>query len=1043
MEAIDPSAAVCPRCGYAVGTPAENMLQLEPGSVLENRYLIGRSLGYGSFGITYIAWDGKLERKVAIKEFLPSQFATRQVRQQPLEITNEEKYQRQFAAGKKKFLEEGRKLSQTNGIEGVVHMYDCFEANNTAYIVMEYLRGETLADLLKRRGTLTEAEAKDLAVPLLQALQEVHARGIIHRDIAPDNIFLARDDENNLSVKLIDFGAARFSATSYSKSLTMIIKPGYSPEEQYRSEGQQGFYTDVYALAAVMYKAVTGQRPPAADKRRLEISTKRRDPLVEPGKLQKGLSENFETALLNALNVRIEDRTETAEAFLEELISFEPVERRGSTIKRIDFFKWPLWAQIGVPVASLAAVGLLVYVIVNALIIAPAKFTLPEGMTRVPDFVTATYEEAQAWAADSRLLLENGGAEYAPGVMGDLVLSQSVQNGEIVEDNTLVSVVVSTGEEHYPIPNVVGMPLEKATVRMECTGLKVEVQEESKPGLAKDCVVTQSLEPFTESEFGETVVLTVNRSGESGKVNAPDFTGLTFEQALQKAEETGVKVCVYERRFSDDYAPEEVMRQDVAPETELEEGQVISLTLAQPWRVFEMPNLLYKDQRTAGRILYNMGVDSIITEAESEVLASGLVLSQGQEKGTQLNPGSQVELVISKGGKPIEIPNVKGMEEADARRALTEAAMVVRVEYDYDAKVAEGTVISQSIQPGEQAQRGTAVTIVVCSSEGLIRVENVVGMTSGDAQSALKKQGLKVQVNENYSTAAKDTVTAQLPAAGSVQRPDTVVVITVSKGPAPIAPTPAPAAPTAKPVTPTAAPATAAPATPDGGTPPPTATPAVTPGPWSDWSTTKPSGDYEVQQKTQYRYRNKETTSSTSSSMSGWTQTGSSTSQGDWGPWSGWQDSAVSSSSTREVNTRTVYGYYWFECPNCHQHMHCWDVTCPTWADGCGQAYIPESSWHVHWSTTPFSSVSFSEFHGTGHYIAYVDGIRVFKWTDGIERGDAYGTQYQYRDRQQITTYTYERWGDWSAWQDSSVSGSSTRQVETRTVYRYRTKGSS
>ena len=206
-------------------------------------------------------------------------------------------------------------------------------------------------------------------------------------------------------------------------------------------------------------------------------------------------------------------------------------------------------------------------------------------------------------------------------------------------------------------------------------------------------------------------------------------------------------------------------------------------------------------------------------------------------------------------------------------------------------------------------------------------------------------------------------------------------------------------------------------------------------GAWSNWSTTPAyeSDTRQVKTKTQYRYRNKNYTTSSSSSLSGWTQYDH---QVSYGSWSSWQDTPVSSNNTTDVQTRTVYAYYYFQCPHCGAHMHGWGITCPTWAGGCGQAYIPESSWHLLWSTTPHNQVNFMDWHGTGKYYAYVDGELVFKWQDGMDRGEAVKTQYRYRS---IThTYYYWQWGDWSSWSDSYVSGTSDRQVDTRTVYRYR-----
>lgn len=244
-------------------------------------------------------------------------------------------------------------------------------------------------------------------------------------------------------------------------------------------------------------------------------------------------------------------------------------------------------------------------------------------------------------------------------------------------------------------------------------------------------------------------------------------------------------------------------------------------------------------------------------------------------------------------------------------------------------------------------------------------------------------------------------------------------------------------------------------------------------GDWSAWSTDKPAAslDRETQSQTRYRYRGKETTTASTASLSGWTQydvsyawsdygawsgwstsyvsasdsravqtktqyryrtISYSTAYTSWSSWSGWQWDAVSGNSLTDVETRTVYGYYWFQCPNCGAHMHGWDIYCPTWAGGCGKAYIPESNWHTIYSTTAPSSVSFKDWYGTGHYYAYVDGELVFRWDYGNPGPQ---TQYRYRTR---TSYQVKNYGSWSNWRDTYYSSSDTRDVESRTLYRYR-----
>lgn len=241
-------------------------------------------------------------------------------------------------------------------------------------------------------------------------------------------------------------------------------------------------------------------------------------------------------------------------------------------------------------------------------------------------------------------------------------------------------------------------------------------------------------------------------------------------------------------------------------------------------------------------------------------------------------------------------------------------------------------------------------------------------------------------------------------------------------------------------------------------------------GPWSDWSATKvdSSATRKVETQTRYRYRDKETTTSTSSTKDGWTKYDTTYSWGNYGAWSDWSTSAVSGSDSRKVETKTqyryrsisysteytswsswsswsfdrqstsdlkkedsryVYGYYYYTCPNCGAHMHGWDIYCPTWAGGCGKGWITEDMWTQIYSTTSWNDAGLKDWHGTGKYYAYVDGQLVFKWTEGGS-----GTQYRYATR---STQQVKNYGSWSGWGDTAYSNSSSRQVETRKVYRY------
>ena len=350
MESYSEEYDVCPFCGATTDIEVENALHMYPGTVLHEKYVIGKVIGYGGFGVTYLAWDTVLQIKVAIKEYLPSEFSTRAMGQSQVTVFSGDKTI-QFADGMGKFLDEAKRLAKFRNESGIVRIFDSFNENGTAYIVMEYLRGETLAERLEREHTIPVEEAIQMLMPIIESLDKVHEEGIIHRDIAPDNIFLTEDGE----VKLIDFGAARYATTSRSRSLTVIIKPGYSPEEQYMSRGDQGPHTDVYSVGACLYRMVTGEVPPDAMERHATFEKSHRDMLKPIRKYVKDIDERRENAIYNALNVRIVDRTPDMVSLAGELLSEEPVKRRKSGIRKIDPLTWPLWAKVGIP-ASLALV---------------------------------------------------------------------------------------------------------------------------------------------------------------------------------------------------------------------------------------------------------------------------------------------------------------------------------------------------------------------------------------------------------------------------------------------------------------------------------------------------------------------------------------------------------------------------------------------------------------------------------------------------------------------------------------------------------------
>ncbi len=284
-----------------INTPAH---QLPAGTVLSNKYEIIRTLGEGGFGITYMGRDTVLDIPVAIKEYYPHGYANRSATHDLTVTITDTTKNLYFSKWKEKFLSEARTLAKFSNIPNIVNVLDFFEQNGTAYIVMEYLNGQTLSDYVSTNGVFNADRLCRIMIPMLRSLNKIHQKKLIHRDISPDNIMVMPDG----SLKLYDFGAARGYSETTQKSLSVMLKPGFAPEEQYRSRGLQGPWTDVYAVCATMYFCITGIKPDDSLQRAFS------DELKPPSELGICISPRIEEALLMGMSVKSEDRFRNAEA---------------------------------------------------------------------------------------------------------------------------------------------------------------------------------------------------------------------------------------------------------------------------------------------------------------------------------------------------------------------------------------------------------------------------------------------------------------------------------------------------------------------------------------------------------------------------------------------------------------------------------------------------------------------------------------------------------------------------------------------------------
>ena len=298
--------AVCPVCGYDESA-GRSPLYLPHGLILAQQYRVGRVLGRpGGFGITYLCWDIHLQQRMAVKEFLPRELATRGPDGLTVQVHSEAEREA-VAAGREQFLQEARIVARLNH-PNVVRVRSYFNANDTAYLVMDYYEGRSLGDHLVEVASMMSAEAAiRLLQPVLDGLRYVHENGVVHRDIKPHNIYITREG----APILLDFGAARQAANAQSAAATVVVTEGYAPLEQYQRDTPQGPWTDIYAVAATLYRMLVGTPPPIA------LDRLGNDPLEDGG--WAGLPEGLAPIMARALAPHPEDRYALVSELAEDL----------------------------------------------------------------------------------------------------------------------------------------------------------------------------------------------------------------------------------------------------------------------------------------------------------------------------------------------------------------------------------------------------------------------------------------------------------------------------------------------------------------------------------------------------------------------------------------------------------------------------------------------------------------------------------------------------------------------------------------------------
>lgn len=533
---------------------------LKPGTELAGRYVTGKVLGEGSFGITYMGWDQEMLIPVAVKEYFPSDMVSRDVicgSDNSVYLYESEK-KNDYKDYLKKFWQEAKCLSQFNQVAGVVSVLDFFYENNTAYIVMQHIDGISVKKYISEHGSMPADRVLETIRPVLLALEQVHNTGIVHRDISPDNLMIKKDG----SLVLIDFGAARMRNVDNTKTMTVMFKRGFSPEEQYRYKGRWGAYTDVYSICATIYFMITGKPPIDSVIRALEDSM---PSLVSMKELN--IPARQRRAIMKGLAVNAKDRWQNVGELYAALYHEEKAER---IVYRRPYRKAA--AVIGVvALAGIAAGG--GYHWMNT---AEAENERPvqqveqaspepaESATEVPEetlYPDMIRVEGLTKASAEEKLRQYGNAvnivwdyEYSGKVGKGTIISQSIPEGQkITGENVPLTLVVSRGARQVSVPELTGLSGAAAEKTLKEKGLKCEIKRVERQEQA-GTVVAQNIRSGKKVPKATVVTITVSMGRTATQKPAPTKTKAPSQDAGKRRTDRDKKEGKTGTEGRDDFA---------------------------------------------------------------------------------------------------------------------------------------------------------------------------------------------------------------------------------------------------------------------------------------------------------------------------------------------------------------------------------------------------------------------------------------------------------------------------------------------------------
>lgn len=662
--------------------------ELIKGLRLADCYEIAEVISHSDVSVIYRARDMYLNCDVAIKEYCPNDICIRKDDGRTLEPYDALRMEL-FDAGMQRFIEDAAVLvklidasvgtgeKETGAMKssvsvGIPRIYNIFNENNTAYIVMEFLEGRTLESYLNEYGKIPADKAVAMLEPVMHTLKFLHENRLIHRNVSPDNIFLLSGGDT----VLFDFGTVRYVPPDAEESFTVLHANGYAPAEIYMEKGRQGAWSDVYSLAAVLYRMVTGVIPASV------MNTSETVTLRNPRALRAHISNNQNAAIMNALNYDYRARTQSVSDFCAELYGTSKIKMHYKGMKPYRDSRRPI-AVVGAAVALALILGSFIIIYGTAAAGSIGRFNIGNfgagiepgsGMTLVPNLVNQDIFDGLEISRNTLLYMVITGREFSDIYGRDRILRQDVEGGTQILRGSEIGVTVSAGNRQIYAEDVRGIEVSEAVRLLEEVGFAVEcVYDES--SVAPDCVAKQSISELQSASYGDTIVLTVSKGMKDidtkKNVILPDLTKLDFDSLVQKAKELGIYFAVAGYTVDEKLAGR-VYSYDPGEGAELHQGDTVRIIYAIGEKLNPVPDFRYADIREIGKLLSGLKISVRYVYEYNDTVADNVIIRQDIENGSFVKDGTVITLYVSRGAQESDEDGESDGDTEDEEGTLAE-----------------------------------------------------------------------------------------------------------------------------------------------------------------------------------------------------------------------------------------------------------------------------------------------------------------------------------------------------------------------------------